>query len=757
MPYALVTIELEKLSGLDLGRLYGAARRKMLNSHREDLQSKKKRLVRFLKNLIVGPQSLAGEHRIYAIARLRVKGTSRQIEHGPSPSVAHDAQEVTLGWQGRFYLERDEQIEVTVSLWADRGDVCPLLLLSYSDQSYPARNLKEGEETFVSGVKDLQLSGRIYTTRVPAAATSVLRLARSPSRDPKASTSNVNLVQSTPPLVIGITRVTGLYRPLDEQRWKDGLLIQAVEEDGYTSQDGLGRIYISRTPDGAFRASTQCIDLHAELVLPGVRELDRMHELVPRLRWRAAVPDHPSDFHPSFHRDARAILDAPIQQAPLAWQESSETGVVAATETTAPIVWSLREGDTVGTTSVRLHCPDVGGARLAVYADLPPDSQFPGKIFPAWTGTMTLWKRIYVDVFRMKGAKELPFEKVPLFFADAMVELVFTRETQIDDVDPIFDGDDVSRLEAECLRFVNNIFDGQPGRFCLMAALTPCLVSHGKETEPVPHKFEHARIGHGVQTGAGGFSLTYIEVPGDFTEKGTRVNQAMVVLDPNPGAPSFFTGQVAEAELVPGPPLSTRLWLAGDDLAVEFTGHDADGSVHHSSLGTRLYFPGREAAAPMAQDGKVYDLSNIRPEAGGYPIVNPEDAEVWLSYDAATGLPGGMSPLAESGGRMYFAGRTLCFTATEGYEGTPETMVPFLVHELAHAFGTPHKCGRFDRRTPAMSVCAMNYPEHWLIGPDGDVKPRGKPFREDPFLCARHLRAIRTVRLERNPALGWGG
>ena len=442
-------------------------------------------------------------------------------------------------------------------------------------------------------------------------------------------------------------------------------------------------------------------------------------------------------------------------QAQFAWQEHEGAELTAASHITTPIDWRIEGGDTIGHASVRLHCPDVGGECLTVLADLPADCEYTGHCFIAWTGTMTLWKRIYVDYFRMEGASDLPIEEVPLFFKDAMVEMVFTRKPEIAAVDPLFDSQDVSRLEAECLAFIDSIFSGEPGRFALLAALRPCHApaTAGSAQEPEEPRGVNATLGYGIRQGTGWFSLSYLEVEGDYTEGGTPVNKAMVILDFEKQL--FFEGAILEAErFTQNRKVHTRLWLAGDDLAVEFTGHDSDGSVHHSSLGTRLYFLGREAEAPMDPSGKTYDVSNIQPREGGYPVLGQTQVRVYLENDPTAGLPGGMSPLKEVDGRLYYAGRTICFTSTEAYAGSQEDMLPFIVHELTHAFGLPHKCGRLDRRTPVRGVCAMNYPNHWILGSRGLI-PRDESLLSEPFLCARHIQAIRNVRLERNPALGW--
>src|SRR5258705_12547702 len=98
----------------------------------------------------------------------------------------------------------------------------------------------------------------------------------------------------------------------------------------------------------------------------------------------------------------------------------------------------------------------------------------------------------------------------------------------------------------------------------------------------------------------------------------------------------------------------------------------------------------------------------------------------------------------------------MLFTRDPGYADTEISQVVVIAHELTHAFGMPHKCGRYDVSTPRIAVCNMNYPGTRMLV--GDALVEGHDYdRHDAQHCVRHVRALRAVRLESNLALGWRG
>jgi len=205
--------------------------------------------------------------------------------------------------------------------------------------------------------------------------------------------------------------------------------------------------------------------------------------------------------------------------------------------------------------------------------------------------------------------------------------------------------------------------------------------------------------------------------------------------------------------------------------------------------------------------------------SGGLGFSDSVDAAV---FTAGSRSSSGTSPSNSYRGRSYFAGRTIVFSKHPTYQskaGEEQTrdFLGTIVHEFAHAFGFPHKCGYYTFESPPKKGCSMNYGNTWVyavetgrkyevqptddsleqiaidhgldnwrsiynhprndefrnLRPDpndlyvGDtfwlpdsrsvqrfnIDPAGDVIEEGIHLCAQHIDGIRRVHLERNPAL----
>jgi hypothetical protein len=115
----------------------------------------------------------------------------------------------------------------------------------------------------------------------------------------------------------------------------------------------------------------------------------------------------------------------------------------------------------------------------------------------------------------------------------------------------------------------------------------------------------------------------------------------------------------------------------------------------------------------------------------------------------ATGAAG-FTPSNLRGSRHYFVGRTLVYM---GHAATRVEQVRIAVHELCHGFGLPHNCGRTTADPTSGMACAMTVLDQWLFSPGTATLSRWYWLPPGPQFCEYHLRALRHVHLEDNPAL----
>ncbi|WP_437930755.1 hypothetical protein WMF37_16515 [Sorangium sp. So ce291] len=532
---------------------------------------------------------------------------------------------------------------------------------------------------------------------------------------------------------VRIVDIKGLYLPgFPDSSAPPGTTRAAGYSPGYKSLDDQGRVYINRDLDGEWARNTQLIEITVEVTsLEGELPDDA------RIRWSARDPDDPFNERPEVHPDWAPTLDENDYDASGSyvtptgednegttdsrpgWEEVEGYALSDATETSASTaIAGMRS-------TIRRRMTDIAGDNLIVRAELEGVAEAAGDE----TGIMTLWRRIDVEYIRMESAPPLPVEAVPKHFEPVFTQLDFAEERVIQDRQRL--ALDANTLGETASRFVSEVFShaGEPGWFCLIAALEP---------HPVPQA-RGAQLFTGMVTildgGEGERRREYVEIPGDHPDAG----QVMFRWD---GEQIGFA--VAMAAVLDDPP-RTRLWLEPHDIQSQFTA--GDGSVAHAYRDRLFFFP------RARRRGAAW-------EPPGYGVPQRVEADV---RGPGAAYVAGMSPTIDIGPARYFAGRTIVFTQHRAW-WDPEREQPrpgyerhtlhTVVHELTHAFGMPHKCGYFDYLTPRQTTCCMNYRSHWMIDADQQLIP-GTAGQVGHDLCGRHVKETRRVRLEANRGLRW--
>lgn len=555
--------------------------------------------------------------------------------------------------------------------------------------------------------------------------------------------------------LLRITDVRGLYRPGYDDG-AEGRPIRSGDWPGYVAHDDLGRVFVNHRPrrdprepwSRARMKDTQYIELTVN-VLPTAGQLPPD----AKIRWTWSEPDDTSDtgMHDAAAReidpnrdqsgDNRGLCDYPSRDSRTPAYEALESfslsNVQAKSCETLVIDRKSR---------VRLHLTNVGGDRYRVRAELVGRA---GAVHE--TGTMTMWKRIDVAYYKMRGdVPVLPVAEVAREFEICFVQLDFTSKREIDYQETLTSG---TELDGPTRKLIDRVFDesGRPGWFCLIAADLETSALSDRPLQTVyngPAEIVHSVDANGVQT-------EWLAVP---------MAGAIV---PSPGA--TYRPQLAEAtaaEISDGtvPPLlftfDKRFGSASNWPRPGLIGFALDGLDYNSDFtATDGSFEAAYQRRTYIHPTRTYDQQSRRWSPGGlgFPIN--------LTAEVLAGEPigaAGISPLLSKMKRLYFAGRTVVFTGRFRMlrSGQPRSL-PFdrdgalrtIVHELTHAFGLPHACGYHSYDDPADARCAMSILDRWLYQPGTRQLQRAHPGRRVPHLCARHILAIRETHLEDNPAI----
>lgn len=726
-----------------------------------------------------GPLPLDANSRAYVVAVVnqRIMGRSTRIPDGVPANYVLAPGGI---WTYKLRIQPGDAIHIEVQVWLDQRDTNVRLHRIQHDITVPvgaaagaggvAWNVGNVVQHLQAGLLDFDV------TVDPMPGGNLDRVAPVMPADLIHRLSVIFAAERK--VAIEITRVDGLYQPRLPVRsvipspppalTAGGRLSQPVA--GYKSLDDRGRIFLNRDLNGAWTANRQRIRLRAEVTA----------RLVPldgaELIWRVAYPDDPSDDLPRVFRLDGPILDAAdygpsIDGDPTPQHQGASSGgndiygaipnppwqavpnYAMRSATAATVITSLvriplaNHPAAQWASEVELDCPDSGGDRLIVEVGLETDIGL-GFVCGDRTGIMSVWERVSVDYYWMDqrmghgpAALHLPVSEVPRHFEPAFVQLDFEPEQT---VPPTWTrrhmADSEQSLELQTANFITNVFlhNGQAGWFCLVAAKLPYPLPAD------PGVVQEA----GVQVTIGrGQWWEYIEVPFNWRNVAAAAAGLVTLSWGNPVTSVQF--DVISDELVPG----RTITLMPLDITDGFTGHDSNGSLTH-------------AYATM----RYYSAQGSRPEAGawtgghpGFGAPSPITARIETPGARYTA---GISPPVRPGGHgaEYFAGRTIVFTHHGSYADTSHGVVipqpnvnakleTVIVHELTHAFGMPHKCGKLEPTIRRTTSCAMNYDNHWITQDLNDHLWPRTDGRVGPELCARHVREVRRVHLEDNLGL----
>jgi hypothetical protein len=553
-------------------------------------------------------------------------------------------------------------------------------------------------------------------------------------------------------VVVEIVDVDGLYEP--DPRHADGEP-NARRRRGYTSEDDKGRVYINRDLAGKWTKDLQLVEVHARVTAVSGFMPDNA-----RVRWTVLDADDPSNDDPTMHEEAGRYVDRADydpntgeHRGARAFDNEGQLDRDPRFEEVGP--FTLEQVDesearslivldpvkpgapTTGQTKVRIHCPNVAGDNLIVRAEVIADTSV--EVFAAETGIMSMWNRIDVEYVRMKNALPLPVDGVPRHFEPAFAQLDFAPERVVADQPTL--GKDAeaffTTIHARSSEFFAHEKD--PGWFCVLAA----NLAYPKPSPGPPLYSGDVMLS--TLVGAGGTPLEMLDVPGEH-HTATRA--------------TLRWGD---------PPVSTMFDAFFVDVLPDPS--DATKRITRFQISPHSYWPyfrPNNDDGPMFQFGPRFGHDGQTWRAGGYGVpTGPLSATI--QPEAEYTLRGLSLNDPDAGGHTM--GRTFVLThALDDATGKPPANVAArlentLVHELAHDFDLGHNCGYWDHRTERKEACASCYDGQWrLVLPvsiyDGlelalPLLESDTGFRVGARLCGRHVYAIRRVRLEDNPALGW--
>ena len=720
LPTALVKVTLVEVDGLDLGALV-LARAPFLVAH-------------------VGSRGLGR----YSLV--------------PTPATQLVALHTTSQpWECEFGVSSDAAIPVGLFLWDDLGDLAPLALGAV-DTSIPAGY---GTQDYVlpSSSATPRARFRVQVTPVPASSR-VVSVARGTRAQPTP-----NVVAVNPTAVIDITQVLGLYKPgAPRPAGLTRSARQAEYEEGYTSEDNRGRIYLERNLSGRWTHDTQLIQVTADVRLSGATLPSDA-----KVKWTLLDPDDPSNEAvleaavpggpatdsrpPNVHEEWGPELDendyaaAPFAAGSPRSLQASRVGDNSGPARTprfqqvpgyalTPGAVSPPEAETAivaGISKVKVHCSGHAGDNLIVRAELTTTT--PMTKIPATAGIMTLWQLINVEYRKMQDADPLPVADVPQHFVPSFVQMEFTSPLSVPNLPDFGGGDPAFRQPLQ--RFIENHFQhrNQGGWFFLLAARLPYQSTGG--TAGLSSASTPGLTGTVGALLAPTPSLSGGDAPiVDFIDAaGDRRGTGSVTLQLSGGRMLNFNTQTIQYDAVAD---SSRIWLSPHDIHDRFDAGDGSlANAHRYEV--NHYLSGR------------LDSANVW-TAGGYGVTGA------VTFNALVRghYPAGTSPNVRRGGVDFFAGRTVVFTQVYHGSAAPnDAMCRAIVHELTHAFGMPHKCGWWDYQTPRQTTCCMNYAIHGMVDRATANLVATTPRPGGMNHCGKHIREIRRTVLSRNRGLGW--
>ncbi|MEP7127189.1 MAG: hypothetical protein ABJE95_40015, partial [Byssovorax sp.] len=251
LPTAILTVRIEKITGIPAGALTGA-------------------------------------QHAYALATIagRILGRSRPI---PVDATDFDFGLEAIPWEHEL-AAFDAPILVTLEIWDDRGDDAPAKLATASGSlsaPYTSQAHLLGSSPAIACAVEVRLVPPSNpTVPVPRAAS--------------GTTSHATL-RLTDSIVVELTEIKGLFCPVNEG---GSGIVRAQVIAGYTSQDDRGRVYLNQALDGKWTKDTQLIKLHAKLTaVRGSLPADA------QVRWTVGEADDPTNDDPGFHKQWGRYVD----------------------------------------------------------------------------------------------------------------------------------------------------------------------------------------------------------------------------------------------------------------------------------------------------------------------------------------------------------------------------------------------------------------------------------------------------------------
>lgn len=555
-------------------------------------------------------------------------------------------------------------------------------------------------------------------------------------------------------LAVKLTAIHGLYKPGFTAAGDVDPKACGYQE-GYTSDDDLGRIFVNHKPRTHLGRSwqhvvvkdTQFIELVASV------ELVQGEKIPPdaRIEWEWFDPNGPD--HPETNQhgarlpdqvdvdgNPRSLLNRGTCDFPKPGSQDmarfGQAGDVGFADGATVNLADTQIAD--GTSRVRLHVSNVAGDNFVVTARLKNSPRIAPSP-PARTGVMTVWKRIDVEYVRMKNALPLPLERVPPLFEPARVQMDFTPERVVRSKRFLTkrdaDGPRATAAYASARRgeFRNH---GKPGWFFLAAAERLSSENANNGAAPSEPLYEgKAKLQIEMLDGQRWEALVIDGVIG-------RPDPTVKVRDVADGPWGF--AYIAKTRVVDG---KTHLYLSGLDYHSDF-------EVTRGENTGLVGAPGRGGAEDKIDF--YYLRHRTRSVSGAWePGGLGFGEDVFVTVQSAGNVEyGGRSPGVLRAGREYFAGRLLVFTRVHGQAAlNVEQTVGVIVHELTHAFGLPHECGYYGWPQPHLHSCAMNVFTNWLYETGTRDLQRFQFGVWGGHLCSKHLSGVREVNLEDNPAM----
>ena len=327
-----------------------------------------------------------------------------------------------------------------------------------------------------------------------------------------------------------------------------------------------------------------------------------------------------------------------------------------------------------------------------------------------------MWKRLDVEYHQMRTVMRVPVARVVRALEPVFVQLDFTAPIDLDHREFLTD---TANYETASAVLAQRLFQhaGQPGWFLLVAADRESRRASGTRRTP-----DYA----GPGTLYSFPQNQWLVIPTPFVDtRGAPLEAGAVKLTNGSDALTFR----CHARTEPNWPAPGSTGIALQPLTYYNVVAPRHGSVELAHSRPNGYFP--------------------MPQAGHQNLGFSSSVQCEVFAGMAIGASG-ITPTVRRNGREYFVGRTIAFM---GRFTDEDAALQTIVHEFCHAFGFAHSCGRTAADPSSGHACTMAILDHWVFRPGTGTLQRWHHPPRGPELCEFHLRAMRDVHLEDNPAL----